>query len=79
MRAIEGYPVPKDQHEVRRFLGLPRFFRRFVEKYTNLSESLTRLMIGKQEFKWSDEQQTAFDSIRRALTGDTVQTICSAR
>lgn len=32
-------------------------------------------MRGKQEFKWSEEQQTAFDSLRRALTGDTVQTM----
>jgi len=73
--AIEEYPVPKDQHEVRRFLGLTGFFRRFVEKYAVVAEPLTRLMRGKQEFKWSEEQQTAFDSLRRALTGDTVQTM----
>lgn len=73
--AIKGYPVPKDQHDVQRFLGLTGFFRRVVEKYAVVAEPLTRLMRGKHEFKWSEEQQTAFDSLRRALTGDTVQTM----
>jgi len=75
VRAIEGYPVPKDQYEVRRFLDLTGFFRWFVEKYATVAEPLTRLMRGKQEFKWSEEQQAAFDSLRRALTGDIVQTM----
>lgn len=75
VRAIEEYPVPKDVHEVRRFLGLTGFFRRFVNKYAVVAEPLTRLMRGGQLFKWSGEQQAAFDLVRRNLTSDTVQTM----
>lgn len=41
----EEYPVPKDVQEVRRFLGLNGFFRRFVEKYAMVAEPLTRLKL----------------------------------
>lgn len=75
VRAIEGYPIPKDIHEVRRFLGLTGFFRRFVRKYAIVAEPLTRLMRGERAFKWAEEQQVAFDSLRRDLTSDAVQTM----
>jgi len=61
VRAIEGYPVPKDVHEVRRFLGLTGFFQRFVHKYVVVAELLTRLMRGEQAFSWAEEQQVAFE------------------
>lgn len=38
---ISEYPVPKDVHKVRRFLGLTGFFRQFVEKYAVVAEPLT--------------------------------------
>ncbi|CAI6372209.1 unnamed protein product [Macrosiphum euphorbiae] len=75
VRAIEEYPVPKDVHEVRRYLGLTGFFRRFVEKYAVVAGPLTRLMRGEWVFGWAEEQQTAFDSLHRNLTSDTVQTM----
>jgi len=51
---IEEYPVPRDIHEIRRFLGLTGFFRRFVEKYAVVAELLTRLMRGERVFKWAE-------------------------
>ncbi|KAL4096627.1 hypothetical protein QTP88_021546 [Uroleucon formosanum] len=52
-QAIEQFPVPKDVHGVRRFLGLTGFFRRFVKNYATLAEPLSRLTKKNVAFEWS--------------------------
>jgi hypothetical protein len=56
VQAIDEYPSSKDVHEVRRFLGLTGFFRRFVARYNVVAEPLTRLMMKDRKFQRSEEQ-----------------------
>lgn len=48
MAAVTRFPVPKNDHEIRRFLGLADFFRRFMIRYAEELTSLTKLT-GKNE------------------------------
>jgi len=41
--AISNYPRPRDAHEVRRFLGLAGYFRRFIVKFAEIAKPLTQL------------------------------------
>lgn len=43
VEAIINFPVPKDAHELRRFLGFSGYFRRFIVNYAMVAESLTHL------------------------------------
>lgn len=38
VKAIKEYPIPKDAQEVRRFLGLARFFRKFVKNFALIAK-----------------------------------------
>lgn len=65
--AIENFAVPENIHDVRRFLGLSGFFRKFVPDYSAISRPLTKLLCKSSEFMWRDEQQHAFTSLKQKL------------
>lgn len=66
--AINNFPAPKDVHQIRQFLGLTGYFRRFVEKYAHLNEPLTRLTRKGQSFQWGAEQSRSFEKLKDQLT-----------
>lgn len=72
IKAIEEYPEPKNIHEVKRFLGLTGFFRRFVTKYAEKAEPLSRLTKKNQDFEWKEEQKNAFCFLKETLTNQPV-------
>lgn len=65
--AVASFPRPTDKKAVRRFLGLCAYYRRFVEGFSKIAEPLTRLTKDSVAFEWSEEQQTAFDTLRERL------------
>ncbi|KAK8767927.1 hypothetical protein V5799_005292 [Amblyomma americanum] len=72
VRAIDEFSAPKDLHEVKRFLGLTSFFRRFVPRYAALSEPLSRLTRKGEAFHWDQDQEDAFQALKSALTSHPV-------
>lgn len=72
--AIRDFPEPTNAHEVRRFLGLTGFFRKFVKNYARISRPLTDLLrtTGNPAYVWGDDQQTAFESLKLVLCTEPV-------
>jgi hypothetical protein len=50
--SIKEFSTPTNKHEVRRFLGLSGFFRRFIPRYAQLAEPITELLKDSKAFKW---------------------------
>lgn len=67
-RAIEEFPAPKDIHEVRRFLGLASFFRRFIVNFAAKAKPMSDLLKKNTKFQWRSDEQKAFENIKRLLT-----------
>ncbi|CAB0036283.1 unnamed protein product [Trichogramma brassicae] len=67
VEAIKRFPVPKNVHEIRRFLGLTGFFRRFVPRYAEIAAPLSGLLKSDREFIWSREVSDAFTALRDKL------------
>lgn len=69
-KTISEYPVPKNSSDVRRFLGLTGFFRKFVNGYATLVKPLTMLTKTKDapQFEWTDPAQQSFDELKIRLT-----------
>src|SRR5690606_219227 len=59
-------------HELRRFLGLSSYFRRFIPNYARISEPLSCLLKKHAVFKWSERQQTSFDALKQLLVTEPV-------
>lgn len=66
-RAVSEWPVPKDQHELRSFLGLCTYYRRYVLGFANIAKPLTRLTEKDQKFVWDESCMNAFEQLKEAL------------
>ncbi|CAC5404335.1 Retrovirus-related Pol polyprotein from transposon 297,Retrovirus-related Pol polyprotein from transposon opus,Retrovirus-related Pol polyprotein from transposon 17.6 [Mytilus coruscus] len=68
-KAISTFPVPTRQKQVRSFLGMCNYYRRFVDSYSKITTPLNGLLKKERErsFKWNKECQVAFDNLKQAL------------
>ena len=65
---VHDWPVPVNVHDVRRFLGLANYFRKFIQGYSRLASPLTELTGSNTPWTWTGQQQAAFEGIKHALT-----------
>ena len=68
IEAISSWPVPRTTKEVRSFVGLCSYYRRFVRGFADIARPLHRATEANREFYWSSECQEAFDKLKKALT-----------
>ncbi|GJW74197.1 retrotransposon protein, putative, ty3-gypsy subclass [Tanacetum coccineum] len=67
VEAITKWPRPTTVTEVRSFLGLAGYYRRFVEGFSRLALPLTQLMRKGEKFVWTDERQESFEELKREI------------
>jgi len=71
IEVVVNWPVPKCYKDVERFMGLSNYHRSFIKDFAAVSKPLYDVA-GKNKFRWGDDQQTAFDELKRALTSPPV-------
>ena len=72
---VREWPQPMSVTEVRSFLGLANFYRRFVAGYARIAMPLTELTKDNVPFVWGSDQQQAFDQLKAALCSAPVLVI----
>ena len=68
MEAIQGWPVPKTLTQVRSFLGLAGFYRRFVQNFSTIAAPLHELTKKGVSFSWGKVQENSFNILKDKLT-----------
>lgn len=72
VEAVANYPVPQNSKELKAFLGLCGYYRRFVRRFADLAKPLTQLLRKEVTFQWGESQQQSFQSLKEALCSTAV-------
>ena len=67
IRVLMDLPVPRTKTEVRSFLGLGSYFRRFVPNFARIAKPLHELTKLDVDFHWEADQQAAFNELKERL------------
>ncbi|KAL0147701.1 hypothetical protein M9458_056979 [Cirrhinus mrigala] len=67
VRAVREWPVPANQRELKSFLGLASYYRKFVRGFSCIAAPLYKLLQKDQCFVWSENCQNAFDTLKQTL------------
>ena len=67
LESIAKMPAPKNPKEVKQFLGLVGYYRKFVPRFPDISRVLTHLTKKDVEFKWTPECENCFQIIKEFL------------
>ena len=65
--AVQSWPVPKNVHDVRSFLGLCNYFRKFIDHYSSIAVPLTNLTKKSVGWDWTGRCQDAFEKLKHSL------------
>ena len=67
-RAVMEWPTPTNVGEVRAFVGLASYYRRYVRNFAKIAAPLHALMKKNQRFCWTEDAQKSFEELKTALT-----------
>ena len=68
VEAVISWERPKSVFEIRSFLGLARYYRRFIEDFSRLAAFMMKLTQKKVKFEWNDLCERAFQELKMRLT-----------
>ena len=69
---IQHMPSPKNVKEIKQFLGLTGYYRKFVPRFADISRPLTTLTKKDKKFEWMPACQKSFDLLKETLRGESV-------
>ncbi|GKD19611.1 putative reverse transcriptase domain-containing protein, partial [Tanacetum coccineum] len=67
IEAVKNWEAPRTPSEVRSFLGLAGYYRRFIENFSKIAKPLTVLTQKSKTFDWGEEQENAFQTLKDKL------------
>ena len=70
--SIKHMPAPNSAKEIKQFLGLTGYYRKFVPRFADISRPLTTLTKKDAKFKWTSACQKSFELLKEALCGEPV-------
>ena len=68
LKAIKEFPIPKDFRQLRGFIALASYYRKFVKNFSKITTPLNKLLKKNVRYVWTKEQQQAFENLKNHLT-----------
>ena len=67
LEAVKNYPTPKTQKDIKSFLGLMGYYRKFIKDFAKIASPLNRLLKKDELFVWTQEQENSFRKLIKCL------------
>lgn len=67
IETIKNYPIPTNKDEVKRFVAIANYYRRFIKDFALLAAPLNQLISKNVYFSWDDKYSKAFECVRLSL------------
>jgi hypothetical protein len=68
IKSIEGWPTPRNVSEVRSFMGLAGYYKRFIEGFSNIAHPITSFQNKGVKFEWTPYCERSFQHLKYFLT-----------
>lgn len=72
IEAVTQFKTPTNVHEVRQFIGLASYFRKFIKNFARVAQPITKLTKNAVSWHWDKPQEDAFISLKQVLTEEPV-------
>jgi transposase InsO family protein len=67
IKIVKNFPCPRTPKQIKSFLGLAAYYKKFVKQFSQISAPLRRLLQKDVKFEWSSDCQSAFETLKNAL------------
>jgi LPS O-antigen subunit length determinant protein (WzzB/FepE family) len=68
IEAVKEWEQPRNVTDIRSFLGLAGYYRRFIENFSKIAKPMTNLLKKTNEFEWMPECEHSFQTLKQRLT-----------
>src|SRR6185312_195793 len=68
VNAVTNWPIPTNVHELRSFLGLAGYYRRFVKDFSRIASPLTLLLHKDTKYEWGAGQEQSYTELKQAVS-----------
>ncbi|GJW49126.1 putative reverse transcriptase domain-containing protein [Tanacetum coccineum] len=75
IEAVKNWKAPESPTEIRSFLGLAGYYRRFIENFSKIAKPLTLLTQKNKDYVWGEDQEKAFQILKERLCNAPVLTL----
>ena len=69
---VTDWESPKNVGEIRNFLGLAGYYRRFLETFSKIAKALKEFLQKEKKFVWTEECETSFQELKKRLVSAPV-------
>jgi hypothetical protein len=75
VETVSNWRQPTNVSEIRSFLGLAGYYRRFIEVFSKIARPMTELLKKEKKFNWTESCEKSFQELKRRLTTALVLTL----
>ena len=72
IEAIKKYPIPRTQKEIKAFLGLLGYYRRFIKDFAKLTKPMTKLLKKGSKMEFTEEYRKTFEMCKHILSNEPI-------
>ena len=70
LTAVSNFPAPRTDRQIKQFLGLAGYYRRFIPNFSKIAKPLTELLKKGAKFQWSNDQDLSFSTLKTLLCSE---------